>query len=63
MEDGPRRTDSRSVWSYSTSAVHVAGDDRVEVSSLQVKQETDGSVVSLRAHQSVENHLHTDDTI
>lgn len=45
---------------YCTSAVHVAGHYRVQVASLEVQQEASFRVVSLQAHQSVKNHLHTE---
>lgn len=43
---------------YCTSAVHVAGHYRVQVASLEVKQEASFRIVPLQAHQSVKNHLH-----
>lgn len=48
------------MWVYCTSAVHVAGHYRVHVASLEVKQKTGFRIVSLQAHQSVKNHLHTE---
>lgn len=42
-----------------TSSVHVTRHDWVQVASLEVKQEARVGVVSLRAHQSVQNNLHT----
>lgn len=42
-----------------TSAVRVIGCYRVKTARLEVKQETSVSIVSLPAHQSVENHLDT----
>lgn len=47
------------MWVYCTSAVHVAGHYRVQVASLEVKQEASFSIVSLHAHQRVKNDLHT----
>ncbi len=48
------------MWVFCTSAVHVAGHYRVQVGSLEVKQEACFRIVSLHAHQSVKNDLHTE---
>lgn len=48
------------MWAYCTSAVHVAGHYWVHVASLEVKKESSFRIVSLQAHQSVQNHLHTE---
>lgn len=43
---------------YCTSAVHVAGHHRVQVARLEVKQEASFRIVSIHAHQCVQNDLH-----
>lgn len=40
-----------------TSAVHMAGQHRVQVTGLEVKQEASFRIVPLHAHQGVQNHL------
>ena len=47
-------------WTHCTSAVHVAGCYRMHVASLEVQQKTGFRVIPLHAHQSIQNHLHTE---
>lgn len=44
---------------HRTSAVHVAGHYRVQVASLEVKQEASFRIVPIHAHQCVQNDLRT----
>jgi len=59
VHDSCCESGSAHVWAHRTSAVHVAGCHRVHVASLEVKKKAGFRIVSLHAHQGIQDHLQT----